>query len=84
MKKQLNDLIDLYTDTFCDKQGVSHNGWIGDMKGGIIEISDAFLSFEDIRRDLDNNVVSNKIFDWYWNYSDTINYKTYLMLYGNN
>ena len=84
MKKQLDKLIDKYTDKFCKKQEVTHDGWIGDMKGGINCFADAFLSFEDIRRDLDENVTIGKIFDWYWNFSERINYKTYLMLYGNN
>jgi hypothetical protein len=82
MKKKLDKLIDLYTDTFCEKQEVTNDGWIGDIKGGINCFADAFLSFEDIRRDLDNDVTPGKIFDWYWNYSDKINYKSYLMLYG--
>ena len=41
--------------------------WVGDEVGGIADLNDMFLNFDDIRYDIDNKVSRNKIFDWYWN-----------------
>lgn len=82
IKERLDNCIDLYTDLFCLKQEVSSDGWIGEIKGGINCFADAYLSFEDIRLDLELEVPKGVIFKWYWdnieNGSQMINYHSYL------
>jgi len=81
LKQRLDNCIDLYTDLFCQKQDCYAEGWIGQMKGGINCFSDAFLSFEDIRTDLELNVPKGEIFKWYWDNVESkhnINYYSYL------
>lgn len=86
IKERLNNCIDLYTDLFCEKQECDAGGWIGQIKGGINCFSDAFLSFEDIRIDLEYNVPKGEVFKWYWenveNHDKWINYNSYVMNLG--
>ena len=82
IKERLDNCIDLYTDLFCQKQEVWAYGWIGPIKGGINCFSDAFLSFDDIRTDLELDAPKGMIFDWYWdnieNEGKAINYYSYI------
>ncbi len=82
IKERLDNCIDLYTDLFCEKQEVYADGWIGDIKGGVNCFSDAFLSFEDIRVDLELDAPKGMIFDWFWdnvdNQLNAINYYSYV------
>ena len=81
LKDKLDKLIDQYTDLFCKKQDVDADGWIGDLKGGINCFSDAFLSFDDIRTDIDLEVPKGMIFNWYWDSVESglnINYQSYI------
>ena len=82
IKERLDNCIDLYTDLFCQKQEVYAEGWIGDIKGGINCFSDAFLSFDDIRIDLELDAPKGMIFDWFWenfdNQEKAINYYSYV------
>lgn len=82
IKERLDNCIDIYTDLFCQKQGVYDDGWIGEIKGGINCFSDAFLSFDDIRTDLELDAPKGLIFSWYWdnleNQGKAINYYSYI------
>ena len=82
IKERLDNCIDLYTDLFCKKQEVYANGWIGYIKGGINCFADAFLSFDDIRTDLELDAPKGLIFAWYWdnveNQGKEINYYSYI------
>jgi hypothetical protein len=82
IKDRLDNCIDLYTDLFCQKQEVYADGWIGEIKGGINCFADAYLSFEDIRTDLELDAPKGMIFNWFWdnveNEGKAINYYAYL------
>jgi hypothetical protein len=82
IKRRLDNCIDLYTDLFCQKQEVYADGWIGQIKGGINCFAEAFLSFEDIRTDLELDAPKGMIFSWYWdnveNQGKAINYYSYI------
>lgn len=82
LKERLDNCIDLYTDFFCLKQDCQSDGWIGEIKGGINCFADAFLSFDDIRMDIDLNAPVGLIFKWYWdnikNDGRAINYYSYI------
>ena len=83
LKERLDNCIDLYTDLFCKKQETYADGWIGNIKGGINCFSDCYLSFEDIRIDLEMNVPKREIWKWYWdnieNNENAINYYSYVL-----
>ncbi|MEN9655095.1 MAG: hypothetical protein RL311_3 [Bacteroidota bacterium] len=83
IKERLDNCIDLYTDLFCHKQEVYEDGWIGNIKGEINCFADAYLSFSDIRIDLEMNVPKGEIFKWYWdnveNEGKQINYYSYVL-----
>jgi hypothetical protein len=83
IKKRLDNCIDLYTDLFCQKQEVYAAGWIGEIKGGINCFADAYLSFEDIRTDLELDAQKGMVFEWYWdnveNEGKAINYYSYVL-----
>ena len=82
LKIELNLIIDIYTDLFCQKQEVYADGWIGEIKGGINCFADAFLSFDDIRTDLELDAPKGLILAWYWdnveNQGNAINYYSYI------
>lgn len=82
IKDRLDNCIDLYIDLFCQKQEVYADGWIGEIKGGINCFADAYLSFDDIRTDLELNAPKGMIFEWFWdnveNDSKAINYYSYV------
>lgn len=82
VKSLYENCVDIYLYMFCEKQEVVADGWVGDVKGGTNIFSDAFLSFEDIRTDLDLNAPKGLIFDWYWdnveNPEKAINYYSYV------
>lgn len=41
--------------------------WIANEVGGIADLNDMYINFDDIRYDIDNDIPGDKIFDWYWN-----------------
>ena len=82
LKIQLDSIIDEYTNLFCVKQECFSDGWIGPIKGGINCFSDCFISFDDIRTDLELNVPKGEIFNWYYENLETeksINYYSYTL-----
>ena len=67
--KRLSELyagvVETYIEQFQQKQEVDCLYWIADNVGGIIDCSDRFLNFHDIKYDIDNNVPVGMILDWY-------------------
>jgi len=84
LKQLLEYSIFKYTDLFCVKHDIDHDEeyWVGGVKGGIISLRDMYLSFEDIRLDLEHDMPQEAIFDWYWNHyaeaKKRINYQSYI------
>lgn len=85
LSERYEEVVNEYLDLFCKKHEVYHSGWIGGIVGGLIEISDCYFRFEDIKTDIDLNALNDKnnsIWDWYWSNMDEehqINYNSYLM-----
>lgn len=81
---RFNDVCDEYLRLFCEKHDVRHYGWVGGIVGGIIEISDCYFGFEDIKMDIDLDALNEEkqsIWDWYWcnvESQENINYYSYL------
>lgn len=85
LSERYEEVVNEYLDLFCKKHEVYHSGWIGGIVGGLIEISDCYFRFEDIKLDIDLDALNDKnnsIWDWYWSNMDEehqINYNSYLM-----
>lgn len=82
IKARLDNCIDLYVDLFCKKQEVWFDSWVGDLKGGLAVFGDLYITFEDIRLDLEQNTRKGLVFKWYWdnveNQDKAINYYSYI------
>ena len=84
LSERYEDICNEYLELFCQKHDVYHSGWIGGQVGGLIEISDCFFHFEDIKLDIDLDALKepkSSIWDWYWSNIDSeqkINYYSYL------
>lgn len=61
-------IVNDYMYVWTTKHGFEYdeNMWIGDNIGGICDICDMFVSFEDIRCDVDNELPENVFNEWYW------------------
>ena len=68
LKSSMYNNIYEYTDRFLYKHGFTVEDdsfeWIN-MVGGIALVNDYYISFNDMRTDIDRNVPENKFFDWY-------------------
>lgn len=56
-----------YVQEFCEKHGWKYDasGWVAGDVGGVIEIDDMFISFDDIRADIDHEFDKDKFVEWY-------------------
>lgn len=93
IKERWRAICDEYVTLFCNKNGyivdTDKDGnyyWIGNHPGGLIEISDMFVSMSDILYDIDNDVPKDQYYDWYWKSVDRaemgikyMNYPSYCM-----
>ena len=84
LKQQYENIVDQYLTLFCEKQEVhqDNNDWCAGDVGGVIEINDAYLNFDDIRLDIDTNQPKGNIFKWWWENEylegKIINYHSYI------
>ena len=77
-------IVEKYIDAFCKKQEIDKNSlyWFGGEIGEVVEISDCYFNFLDIKKDIDTNQPKDEIFNWY-NENDylngkIINYQSYI------
>lgn len=68
--EKIDKCFDDYVDIFCEKQETYSLGWTANIKGSCVCIADAYLSFEDIRLDLEYDMEKGVIWDWYWDNID--------------
>ena len=70
-------IVEKYIDAFCQKQEIDKNSlyWIGGEIGEVVEISDYFFNFLDIKKDIDTDQPKDEIFKWK-NENDYLNGKT--------
>lgn len=70
LKQQYIDACNAYLEAFCEKHGVDYdeaaNSWIGGHVGDACMIGDYFVSFEEMRTDIDMDATK----DEYWSYYD--------------
>lgn len=90
LKIKYEAICELYVEFFMRKHGFfdEKNGeyydysWVGYEIGGILCLADYFINFDDMRRDIDEEVPKDKYFEYYDHCIETerkINYKSYLM-----
>ena len=69
-KQQFNDACNAYLKLFCEKHGFDYeeaaNSWVAGEAGGVCALGDYFVSFEDMKTDIDNDAPK----DEYWLYYD--------------
>lgn len=56
-----------YVQEFCEKHGWKYDasGWVAGDVGGVIEIEDMYISFDDIRADIDHEFDKDAFVEWY-------------------
>ena len=68
LKSSMYNNIYEYTDRFLDKHGFTIEDdsfeWINTV-GGIALVNDYYISFNDMRTDIDRNIQENIFFEWY-------------------
>lgn len=68
LKSNWKEICNRYLKEFCERHGYKYEPdmWVGSDPGTIIEVSDMFVSMENIRYDVDNEVPVDYFSDWYW------------------
>lgn len=91
LKFAFADICLAYLKAFCDKHEydieweLKHGGvWVCDEPGGVANIGDLWVNFDDIRYDVDNNIDVDMFEKWYWESLDRtelgvkyVNYKSF-------
>lgn len=65
LKDEFNLIVDKYTATFCKKHELNFDGWVGNDTGTIGCFGDYFISFDNIRYDIDNDIPKGVFFEYY-------------------
>nr|DAT75954.1 MAG TPA: hypothetical protein [Caudoviricetes sp.] len=85
LRDDFTDICNRYIERFCEKHDLCFEGWVAARVGETAEIGDMFLSFDDIRYDIDSEQKVGTIEKW-WDYSSdlamlecpkTINYRSW-------
>ena len=70
LKQQYIDACNAYLEAFCDKHGFDYdeaaNSWVANVVGDACMIGDYFVSFEEMKTDIDMDATK----DEYWSYYD--------------
>lgn len=67
-QERWNDICNEYLKEFCDKHEWQYEPdmWVAGNIGTIVMIGDMFVSMNNIRYDIDNNVPTDYFAKWYW------------------
>ena len=70
VKRKYEDACNDYLKLFCEKHGFDYddavNSWVAGESGGVCALGDYFVSFENMKTDIDNDAPK----DEYWLYYD--------------
>lgn len=87
LKQRWIEVCIKYVQEFCERHGYKYDPdtWVRGEVGTTIEIADMFISMDDIRYDVDNNIPSPDFETWYWKslelyelgVKDYMNYSSY-------
>jgi hypothetical protein len=84
LNQEYETIVNKYIDAFCEKQEIDkcETFWIGDERGGLLDVASCTFDFSDIRLDIDTNQPKDKIFQWYYENdyinNKIINYQSYI------
>lgn len=92
LKEKFNNVVHEYCKAFCYKHGFEEydeNNWMSGDVGGLLEIGDYIIDFDEIRKDIDDNIAVGVFEEWYsYDYelavmgiSQKVNYKSWCMGY---
>lgn len=78
MEKKLKDdfekAVNAYLMAFCEKQGFGYEdakeSWVAGDVGSVVRCGDCYLSFDDIRTDIDMDAPAGEIINWYNYYEE--------------
>ena len=68
LKENFIDIVNDYMNAWCEKHGYDYEEdmWVGNDYGGVCAVGDLFVSFDDVRYDIDNDLPEKTFEDWYW------------------
>ena len=66
LQKKYLKSVNGYIKEFERRFEIDVDGWIGDIVGEIATVCDEFYSFTDIKYVIDNNIVYDWLYDWYY------------------
>lgn len=68
LKSEWDKLCNMYLKKFCDKHEYTYEPdcWVANDIGTIANIGDMFVSMDNIRYDIDNNIEETMFEKWYW------------------
>ena len=68
LKLNWKEICNNYLFEFCEKHEYTYESdcWVANDPGTIANIGDMFVSMENIRYDIDNNIPEEKFEKWYW------------------
>lgn len=76
LKKRYSEIVNEYLKQFCLKHGLNYDeakcGWVANEVGDVVCVGDYYISFDDIRRDIDENINDDEYFKYY-NYCVKVN-----------
>jgi hypothetical protein len=80
IKQKYEDAVGYYLTAFCEKHDLYFEFWINNDVGTICCLSNEwFVDFNDIRLDIDEELLDGLFFKWYdLSLESKINYRTYL------
>lgn len=70
LTKEFNNIADQYVHSVLDLWGINNDEypviyWVGDDKGGVVEIADIFIDFSELRYIFDNNISCGEYLEYY-------------------
>ena len=90
LQQKFESIAQLYVEAFLRKHGFfdddtgeySEYSWVANDAWTILEVADRYISFDDVRDDIDNAIPKDRFFEWY-DYcvenESKINYRSFLM-----
>lgn len=73
IRQDWEDICTKYVNAFIKKHNIEDDSWywVGNNPGTILCICDYFISMDDLRYDIDNNIPEEKFDEWYWKSIDS-------------
>lgn len=67
IRENYNKAVDAYMNAWCDKHELEYEAdmWVAGDVGTICMVGDYFVSFDEVRYDMDNDLPGDTFFEWY-------------------